>query len=89
MTEIDLALDGGHTLRAYDTHPNDADGRLAVFWHHGTPNIGAPPKPLFAAAARFGVRWVSYDRPGYGDPPQALAGAWRRRQITSVESPTL
>ena len=66
MTETDLALDEGRTLHVYDTHPNDADGRLAVFWHHGTPNVGAPPRPLFAAAARLGVRWVSYDRPGYG-----------------------
>jgi pimeloyl-ACP methyl ester carboxylesterase len=66
VTEFDLTLDGGHTLRVYDTHPNDADGRLAVFWHHGTPNVGAPPRPLFAAAAKLGVRWVSYDRPGYG-----------------------
>jgi pimeloyl-ACP methyl ester carboxylesterase len=37
-----------------------------VFWHHGTPNLGAPPQPLFAAAARLGIRWVSFDRPGYG-----------------------
>jgi pimeloyl-ACP methyl ester carboxylesterase len=37
-----------------------------VFWHHGTPNIGAPPEPLFPAADRLGIRWVSYDRPGYG-----------------------
>ena len=66
VTEIDLGLGDGRTLRVYDTHPNDAEGRLAVFWHHGTPNIGAPPEPLFAAAARLGVRWVSYDRPGYG-----------------------
>ncbi|MDQ3554654.1 MAG: alpha/beta hydrolase, partial [Chloroflexota bacterium] len=50
----------------YDTGADDADGRLAVFWHHGTPNIGAPPEPLFATAARLGIRWVSYDRPGYG-----------------------
>src|SRR6185437_3401872 len=34
--------------------------------HHGTPNIGAPPAPLFAVADRLGLRWVSYDRPGYG-----------------------
>jgi pimeloyl-ACP methyl ester carboxylesterase len=37
-----------------------------VVWHHGTPNIGAPPEPLFPAAERHGIRWVSYDRPGYG-----------------------
>jgi pimeloyl-ACP methyl ester carboxylesterase len=31
-----------------------------------TPNVGAPPEPLFAAADRLGLRWVSFDRPGYG-----------------------
>ena len=53
---------GGRVLHAYDT----AGAGLPVFWHHGTPNVGAPPEPLFAAAARHGLRWVSYDRPGYG-----------------------
>jgi pimeloyl-ACP methyl ester carboxylesterase len=64
--ETDLTLGGGRTLHVYDTGLDDADGRLAVFWHHGTPNIGAPPEPLFPAADRLGIRWVSYDRPGYG-----------------------
>jgi pimeloyl-ACP methyl ester carboxylesterase len=66
VTETDLELADGRTLHAYDTGADDAEDRLAVFWHHGTPNIGAPPEPLFPAAARLGVRWVSYDRPGYG-----------------------
>ena len=67
VTETDLELSDGRTLHVYDTGADDADGaRLAVFWHHGTPNIGAPPEPLFAAAARLGIRWVSCDRPGYG-----------------------
>jgi pimeloyl-ACP methyl ester carboxylesterase len=35
-------------------------------WFHGTPNIGAPPVPLFAAAERLGLRFVAYDRPRYG-----------------------
>ena len=65
VTEIDLELGDGRTLHAYDTHPG-ATERLAVCWHHGTPNIGAPPEPLFADADRLGLRWVSYDRPGYG-----------------------
>lgn len=26
----------------------------------------APPEPLFPAAGQRGIRWVSYDRPGYG-----------------------
>lgn len=60
---FDLELSDGRTLHAYDT---GADGGLAVFWHHGTPNIGLPPEPLFPAAARLGIRWLSYDRPGYG-----------------------
>jgi pimeloyl-ACP methyl ester carboxylesterase len=66
VTETDLALSDGRTLHTYDTGADGAAGRLAVFWHHGTPNIGPPPTPLFPAAARLGIRWVSYDRPGYG-----------------------
>jgi len=66
VTETNLKLGDGRTLHVYDTGTGDADGRLTVFWHHGTPNIGAPPEPLFAAAAQLGIRWVSYDRPGYG-----------------------
>jgi len=66
VTETDLELADGRTLHAYDTGADDADERLAVFWHHGSPNIGAPPEPLFSAADRLGIRWVSYDRPGYG-----------------------
>jgi pimeloyl-ACP methyl ester carboxylesterase len=66
MVELDLELSDGRTLHAYDTGADGAGGRLAVFWHHGTPNIGAPPAPLFPAAAKLGIRWVSYDRPGYG-----------------------
>ena len=65
VTELDLELADGRTLHAYDTHPGATD-RVAVCWHHGTPNIGSPPAPLFAAADRLGLRWVSYDRPGYG-----------------------
>jgi pimeloyl-ACP methyl ester carboxylesterase len=61
-TESDLTLPDGRTLHTYDTGAGD----LAVFWHHGTPNIGAPPEPLFAASDRLGIRWVAFDRPGYG-----------------------
>src|SRR5215208_3947955 len=55
VTETDLELGDGRTLHAYDTGAHDADGRLAVFWHHGSPNIGAPPEPLFSAADRLGI----------------------------------
>ena len=79
VTETDLTLGDGRTLHVYDTGADVADGRLAVFWHHGTPNIGAPPEPLFAAAEELVIRWVSYDRPGYGGstpyPGRELASA--------------
>jgi pimeloyl-ACP methyl ester carboxylesterase len=68
VTESDVDLGDGHVLHAYDTGDPGTQGvePLVVVWHHGTPNIGAPPRPLFDAAARLGIRWVSYDRPGYG-----------------------
>ncbi|MFC4855017.1 alpha/beta fold hydrolase [Actinophytocola glycyrrhizae] len=58
MKETDLRVAGGRTLHTYDT----GQGDLVVFWHHGTPNTGLPPEPLFEP----GLRWVSYDRPRYG-----------------------
>jgi pimeloyl-ACP methyl ester carboxylesterase len=66
VTETDLELADGRRLHFYDTGPDDGGESLAVFWLHGTPNTGAPPEPLFAAAAQNGLRWVSYDRPSYG-----------------------
>ncbi|MFC7529888.1 alpha/beta fold hydrolase [Actinoplanes sp. GCM10030250] len=60
--EIDIRSDDGRTVHAYSW----GDGDRVVMWHHGTPNVGSPPQPLFAAATRLGVRFLSYDRPGYG-----------------------
>lgn len=60
--ETDLALPDGRTLHVYDT----GSGTVPVFWHHGTPNIGTPPAPLFPTSDPLGIRWLSYDRPGYG-----------------------
>ncbi|AGZ38380.1 alpha/beta fold hydrolase [Actinoplanes friuliensis] len=58
-------------LHVYDT---GGDG-TPIIWHHGTPNLGAPPVPLF----RDDVRWISYDRPGYGGsaarPGRSIASA--------------
>ncbi|WP_410638953.1 alpha/beta fold hydrolase [Amycolatopsis sp. lyj-346] len=62
ITETELALPGGRSLHVYDT---GGPARCTVFWHHGTPNTGAPPEPLLPLAAELGVRFVSYDRPGY------------------------
>lgn len=57
-----VPLPDGRTLRAYDV-PAD-EPRLTVFWHHGSPNVGTPPEPLLPMSRE--IRWVSYDRPGYG-----------------------
>ena len=78
IRERDLELGDGRRLHVYDTAGEDAGG-LAVFWQHGTPNLGEPPAPLFAAAAEHGMRWVSHDRPGYGSST-ALPG----RDVASV-----
>ncbi|KZB82282.1 alpha/beta fold hydrolase [Amycolatopsis regifaucium] len=75
VKEFDVDLGDGATLHAYDTGGTGS----VVFWHHGTPNIGAPPAPLLAAAERLGLRWVSHDRPGYGGstprPGRTIASA--------------
>ena len=70
ITEADIRLPDGRTLHAYDTRAdgsaNAPGAPVAVFWLHGSPNVGSPPEPLFAAAGANGLGWVSYDRPGYG-----------------------
>src|SRR5215469_7699557 len=73
VTEADIHVADGRILHAYDTRadgiagsPGTPGSPVAVFWHHGSPNIGSPPEPLFAAAEANGLHWVSYDRPGYG-----------------------
>jgi pimeloyl-ACP methyl ester carboxylesterase len=81
MTEIDLERGDGRTLHVYDTGGGETDDRLVVFWHHGTPNVGLPPEPLFSTADRLGIRWVSYDRPGYGGSTRNLG-----RDLASVAS---
>jgi pimeloyl-ACP methyl ester carboxylesterase len=62
VTEVDVRATGGRTLHAYSRGAGDR----VVMWHHGTPNVGSPPAPLFAAADRLGIRLIGYDRPGYG-----------------------
>lgn len=77
MTERDVVVRDGRTVHVHDTHPGDTS-RQVVWWHHGTPNVGAPPRPLRPASDRLGLRWVSADRPGYGgsDPdPDRTVGS--------------
>ena len=66
VRESDLEVDDGRILHTYDVGPTERDDELVLLWHHGTPNIGAPPEPLFPAAEALGLRWIGYDRPGYG-----------------------
>ncbi|MDX3074520.1 alpha/beta hydrolase [Streptomyces sp. MI02-7b] len=66
VTEADTELRDGRTLHFYDTGPAAGGDDLPVVWLHGTPNVGEPPEPLFEAAQKRGIRWFSYDRPGYG-----------------------
>jgi pimeloyl-ACP methyl ester carboxylesterase len=69
VIENTTVLSDGRTLHYYDTGAGDGAGDgadLVVVWFHGTPNLGEPPQPLFAAAAERRIRFVSYDRPGYG-----------------------
>ncbi|WP_207795323.1 alpha/beta fold hydrolase [Deinococcus koreensis] len=79
ITEADIRLADGRTLHVYDTGGHGSGHPLTVVWHHGTPNIGSPPEPLFAASTRLGIRWVSSDRPGYGGstplPGRSVAAA--------------
>jgi pimeloyl-ACP methyl ester carboxylesterase len=83
VNELDLQLGDGRVLHVYDTGTQGAEDRLVVVWHHGTPNIGLPPEPLFPAAERLGIRFVAYDRPGYGGSPRYPAGASGRQRPTS------
>ncbi|MFF2389627.1 alpha/beta fold hydrolase [Agromyces sp. NPDC058104] len=64
-TTRDVRLADGRVLRAYDSG-EDASASLALVWHHGSPQTGAPLDPVVAAAAARGIRLVSYARPGYG-----------------------
>ncbi|MFE7397829.1 hypothetical protein [Streptomyces sp. NPDC057557] len=66
MAETDFEPSDGRTPHVHDARAEGAGAGLAVVRQHGTPDIGAPPEPLFPAAAENGVRRVSYDRPGYG-----------------------
>ena len=65
LRTIDVPLDDGRVLRAYDSGA-DAAARLVLVWHHGSPQTGVPLEPVLAAAAARGIRVISYGRPSYG-----------------------
>jgi pimeloyl-ACP methyl ester carboxylesterase len=66
MREVDVLTAEGRSLHAYDVGSTGHPDELVVMWHHGTPNTGDPPQPLFETARSLGIRWVGYDRPSYG-----------------------
>jgi pimeloyl-ACP methyl ester carboxylesterase len=87
MREMDVLTAEGRSLHAYDVGSTGHSDELVVLWHHGTPNTGAPPEPLFEAAHSLGIRWIGYDRPSYGGstphPGATVASAAAdARQIT-------
>jgi pimeloyl-ACP methyl ester carboxylesterase len=65
VTERNVRLEDGRTLRVYDGASDEPDA-FTLVWHHGSPQSGAPLEPLLAAAERRGMRLVSYGRPSYG-----------------------
>jgi len=65
VTERDVPLADGRTVHVHDTGAQSGDG-LALLWHHGSPQTGAPLEPLKTAARARGMRLVSYGRPSYG-----------------------
>ena len=66
MIEVDVPTSDGRVLHAYDVGPTGRSDELVLMWHGGTPNTGEPPEPLFDVAQSLGIRWIGYDRPGYG-----------------------
>lgn len=63
-TSVTIDLPDGRVLRAHAS-PGGPDAGVVV-WHHGTPQSGALLAPVVEAAARRGLRVVSYGRPSYG-----------------------
>jgi pimeloyl-ACP methyl ester carboxylesterase len=64
-TTHELRLADGRRLVAH-SHGEAASDGFTLIWHHGSPQTGALLDPLVDAAARRGLRLVSYGRPSYG-----------------------
>jgi len=76
VDSLELNLPDGRSLEVLTSGP--PNGMLLLF-HVGTPMAAAHLEPLTLAAARSGLRTVTYSRPGYGrstrQPGHALADA--------------
>ena len=78
MRETDVVLPDGRTLHTYDSAPGSTS-EVALAWHHGSPQTGAPLEPVLRAAAERGIRVFSYARPSYGG-----SSASRGRAVASA-----
>src|SRR3954454_19083408 len=63
---ISVPLPDGRRVVVHEAGAAAGDARLAVVWHHGSPQSGALFEPLTSAAAARGIRLVSFGRPSYG-----------------------
>ncbi|WP_205862098.1 alpha/beta fold hydrolase [Planosporangium thailandense] len=52
--------------RRLDVEVEGPEGGLPLVYHHGAPGAAVLYRPLVDAAARHGLRIVTYARPGYG-----------------------
>jgi pimeloyl-ACP methyl ester carboxylesterase len=57
-----LEVGGGRVVEYLVEGP---DGGRPLVMHHGTPGVAMVLEPLAEAAARHGLRFVAYSRPGY------------------------
>src|SRR5690348_5041190 len=89
VRETDVSPGGGRVLHVDDTGPAGVgtagarDARVTVFWLHGTPQIGAPPAPLFPTAASAACAGCRMTAPGTADPRPCRTGTSRRAPRTS------
>ena len=63
-TWLDVATPDGRSLEVLLDGPEDG---FPLVFHSGTPSAAAPFAFLSGAAAAFGLRTVSWSRPGYGN----------------------
>ena len=59
-----IAAAGNRSITVYDAGD---PGGAPILFHHGTPSSGLPSEELVRLAEEQGVRFLAYDRAGYGD----------------------
>src|SRR3954470_21808608 len=63
---ISVPLPDGRRVVVHEAGAAAGDARLAVVWHHGSPQSGALYEPLTSSAAGRGIRLISFGRASYG-----------------------